>query len=281
MTDSTKTPLAGVMGWPISHSLSPTLHGYWLQEHGIVGDYLLLAVPPDELEMAIRGLPSQGYKGVNVTVPHKEKALQFCDELDEPAQRIGAVNMVSVTESGKLAGRNTDGIGFLENLKFGSKWRPGDGPVVILGAGGAARAIMASLIEAGVPAIFICNRTHSRSEALAASFGEKCTPIRWVDRGVVLADAGLLVNTTSLGMTGQQPLEIELSALPSDAVVNDIVYAPLETQLLAAARARGNPAVDGLGMLLYQARPAFKTWFGVLPEVSDGLRRFIQKKLDQ
>ena len=281
MTDSTKTPLAGVMGWPISHSLSPTLHGYWLREHRILGDYLLLAVPPDELEVAIRGLPSQGYKGVNLTVPHKEKALKFCDELDEPAQRIGAVNMVTVTESGKLAGRNTDGIGFLENLKFGSKWRPGDGPAVVLGAGGAARAIVASLIEAGVPAISICNRTQSRSEVLADSFGEKCTPKHWVDRGVVLAEAGLLVNTTSLGMTGQPPLEIELSALPSDAVVNDIVYAPLETRLLAAAHARGNPTVDGLGMLLYQARPAFKTWFGVMPEVSDGLRRFVQKKLDQ
>ena len=279
MTDSTTPLLAGVMGWPISHSLSPTLHGYWLKEHGIVGDYLPLAVPSDELEMALRGLPSQGYKGVNITVPHKENALKFCDELDEPAHRIGAVNMVSVTESGKLAGRNTDGIGFLENLRFGSKWQSVDGPAVVLGAGGAARAIVASLIEAGVPAIFICNRTHSRSESLADSFGSKCTPTRWVDRSAVLGDAGLLVNTTSLGMAGQPSLEIDLSGLLSGAVVNDIVYAPLETRLLAAARARGNPVVDGLGMLLYQARPAFETWFGVMPEVSDGLRHFIQKKL--
>ena len=279
MTDSTTPLLAGVMGWPISHSLSPALHRYWLKEHGIVGDFLPLAVPPDELEMALRGLPSQGYKGVNLTVPHKEKALKFCDELDEPAQRIGAVNMVSVTESGRLAGRNTDGIGFLENLRLGSAWQSEGGPAVVLGAGGAARAIVVSLIEAGVPAIFICNRTHSRSESLADSFGTKCTPTRWVDRSAVLNGASLLVNTTSLGMAGQPSLEIDLSDLPSGAVVNDIVYVPLETRLLAAARARGNPVVGGLGMLLYQARPAFKTWFGVMPEVSDGLRRFIQKKL--
>lgn len=267
------------MGWPVSHSLSPALHGYWLKEHGIVGDYLPLAVPPDELETALRGLPSQGYNGVNVTVPHKEKALKFCDELDEPALRIGAVNMVSVTKSGKLAGRNTDGIGFLENLRYGSKWQPDDGPAVVLGAGGAARAVVVSLIDAGVPAIFICNRTHSRSKVLADSFGTKCAPTRWVDRSMVLQGVGLLVNTTSLGMMGQPPLEIDLSHLPSGAVVHDIVYAPLETPLLTAARARGNPVVDGLGMLLYQARPAFKTWFGVMPEVSEGLRSFIQKKL--
>jgi shikimate dehydrogenase len=280
LTGSTPPLRAGVMGWPISHSLSPTLHRYWLKEYGVVGDYLPFAVPPDELEAALRNLPSQGYKGVNVTVPHKENAMKFCDELDEPAQRVGAVNMVSVTESGGLAGRNTDGIGFLENLRFGSKWQSGDGPAVVLGAGGASRAIVASLVDVGVPAIFICNRTHSRSELLADFFGKKCTATRWLDRNAVLGDASLLVNTTSLGMLGQPSLEIDLSDLSSGAVVNDIVYAPLETRLLAAARAHGNPVVDGLGMLLYQARPAFQTWFGVMPEVSDGLRRFIQKKLD-
>ena len=280
MTDTTTPLLAGVMGWPISHSLSPALHGYWLKEHGIVGEYLPLAVPPDKLEVALRSLLFQGYKGVNVTVPHKEKVMKFCDSLDESAQRIGAVNMVSITESGKLAGRNTDGIGFLENLRCESKWQSGNGPAVVLGAGGAARAIVASLIKAGVPAVFICNRTHSRSKLLADFFGKKCKAISWVDRGAVLVGANLLVNTTSLGMKGQPSLEIDLSDLPIGSVVNDIVYAPLETQLLAAARRRGNPIVDGLGMLLYQARPAFQSWFGVMPNVSVGLRHFIQKQLD-
>jgi shikimate dehydrogenase len=269
------------MGWPISHSLSPALHGYWLREHRINGKYLALAVPPHELKTAVRELLLRGYRGVNITVPHKERALQFCDVLDEPAQRIGAVNMVTVTESGNLVGRNTDGIGFLENLRSGSEWRPSDGTAVVLGAGGAARAVVASLIEAEVSEILICNRTYSRSESLASAFGAKCMPTRWNDRGAVLDNADLLVNTTSLGMTGQPPLDLDLSDLPSGAVVNDVVYAPLETPLLAAAHARGNPIVDGLGMLLYQARPAFKAWFGVMPEVSDGLRRFIQKKMGQ
>ena len=278
MTAPAAPHLAGVMGWPVSHSLSPRLHGYWLREHRIDGLYLPLAVPADGLETALCALPLLGYRGVNITVPHKEDALQLCDELDEPARRIGAVNMVTVTGDGKLAGRNTDGIGFLQNLRVGGEWKPQQGPAVVLGAGGAARAIVASLIDATVPEIRICNRTHSRAKALAAAFGAPCEPVRWDQRGAALQNAGLLVNTTSLGMTGQPALRIELDALPSHAVVNDIVYVPVDTPLLAAARARGNPIVDGLGMLLHQARPAFETWFGVMPEVSEGLREFVLQR---
>ena len=267
--------LAGVMGWPVSHSLSPRLHGYWLHEHRIDGLYLPLAVPTDALETALRALPFVSYMGVNITVPHKEHALQLCDEVDEPSRRIGAVNMVTVTKDGKLAGCNTDGVGFLENLRVGSKWRPQQGPAVVLGAGGAARAVVASLADAAVPEIRICNRTYSRAESLAATLGGPCVPIRWNERNAALQGAGLLVNTTSLGMTGQPLLELELGALPAQAVVNDIVYVPVETPLLAAASARGNAVVDGMGMLLHQARPAFETWFGVKPEVSKGLREFV------
>ena len=272
MIASAASHLAGVMGWPVSHSLSPRLHGYWLREHRIDGLYLPLAVPTDCLETALRALPLLGYRGVNITVPHKQDALQLCDELDEPARHIGAVNMVTVTGEGKLAGRNTDGIGFLENLRIGSEWKPRQGPVVVLGAGGAARAIVASLVDAAVPGIRICNRTDSRAEALAAAFGAPCEPVRWNERDAALQDASLLVNTTSLGMTGQPALKIKLDALPSQAVVNDIVYVPIETPLLAAARARCNP------MLLHQAQPAFEAWFGVTPEVSEGLREFVLQR---
>lgn len=270
-----KQRLAGVVGWPVSHSLSPRLHGYWLREHKIDGLYMPLAVPPDDLEAALRALPILGYRGVNITVPHKENALQICNELDESSLQIGAINMVTVTKDGMLAGRNTDGVGFLENLRDGSEWKPGDGPVVVLGAGGAARAVIAALKDVAVPEIRICNRTLSRAESLASTFGNRCVAVDWGNRDMSLQGATLLVNATSLGMTGQPPLEIALDDLSPKAVVNDIVYVPLETPLLAAARARGNPAVDGLGMLLHQARPAFEAWFGKLPEISIRLRKFV------
>ncbi len=278
MIAATTPRLAGVMGWPISHSLSPRVHGYWLREYRIDGFYMPLAVPPESLEAALRALSLLDYRGVNITVPHKEQALQLCDELDEPAQRIGAVNMVTATKDGKLAGRNTDGIGFLENLRDGSNWQPSNGPAVVLGAGGAARAVVAALINAATPEVRICNRTHSRALSLAAAFGSRCTPIHWDERSAALQGAVLLVNATSLGMTGQPPLEIELDALPPHAVVNDIVYAPLETPLLALARAHRRTVVDGLGMLLHQARPAFDDWFGEAPELSEGLRRFVLER---
>lgn len=270
-----KTMLAGVIGWPVSHSRSPRLHGYWLERHGIDGAYVPLPVPPEAIETALRALPVLGIRGANLTVPHKETALTVCDSVDPLARRIGAINTVVVGADGSLAGSNTDAFGFIENLRRNSPWKSDGGPAVILGAGGAARAVCVALLDAGLGAIRIVNRTRMRADILAEELGAGVEAVEWEDRTSALDGAGLVVNTTTLGMTGQPPLEIDLSALPGAAVVADIVYDPLETALLAAARARGNPAVDGLGMLLYQAAPGFEAWFGMRPEVDDELRRFV------
>ena len=273
---SGKARLAGVMGWPVSHSLSPRLHGFWLERHGIDGAYVPLAVRPEDFAEALRMLPRLGFKGVNVTVPHKEAALRAVDEVDEVAKRIGAVNTVIVTEDGRLVGRNTDGFGFIENLTAGAPgWNPSAGPAVVIGAGGAARAVVAALIDAGAPEIRLVNRTETRAEQLAADIGGPVAVAPWDRREAALADAGLVVNTTTLGMTGHPSLDLGLDALPTTAVVTDIVYVPLETPLLAVARNRGNPTVDGLGMLLHQARPGFEAWFGQEPQVTEDLRQFV------
>jgi shikimate dehydrogenase len=271
--------LAGVMGWPVSHSRSPRLHGFWLERHGIDGAYVPLPVPPDGIETALRALPLLGFRGVNVTVPHKEAALSVCDGADPLARRIGAVNTVVVGADGRLAGSNSDAYGFIENLRRSSAWRSGSGPSVLLGAGGAARAACAALLDAGAGSVRVANRTRMRAEILAEEMGAEVTAVDWGARNEALDGAALLVNTTTLGMTGQPPLDIDLAALPAAAVVYDIVYVPLETPLLAAARRRGNPAVDGLGMLLHQAQPGFEAWFGVRPEVDEDLRRFILSDL--
>lgn len=273
MSLTPKTKRAGVMGWPVSHSLSPRIHGYWLERHGIDGRYDLLPVPPEELAGRVRSLAADGLVGANVTVPHKEAALRAADRADDNARRIGAANTLVVGSDGKVTASNTDGFGFLENLRAGDPdWRAGSGPAVILGAGGAARAVAAALQDAGVPGLILLNRTRERADALAQDLGNiKVVP--WTQREDALAEAALLVNTTTLGMTGQPALELDLDRLPQGALVNDIVYRPLVTPLLAAARARGNRTVDGLGMLLHQARPGFKAWFGVLPDVTDELRQ--------
>lgn len=275
MTISGKALLAGVMGWPVAHSRSPRLHGFWLERYGIDGAYVPLPVAPANLAAALRALPLLGFRGVNLTVPHKEAALGLCDEVDPLARRIGAVNTVVVRDGATLYGSNTDAFGFLENLREASGWRAAAGPAVVIGAGGAARAICVALLEAGVPELRIANRTAARAQSLAAELGAAARAVPWTERGAGLAGAALLVNATSLGMAGQPPLDLPLDTLPPGAVVNDIVYAPLETGLLAAARARGNPVVDGLGMLLHQARPAFEAWFGVMPAVDEELRRFV------
>ena len=275
MIPSGKARLAGVMGWPIAHSLSPRLHGYWLEHHRIDGVYMPLAVAPEDLSAALSALPALGFRGVNLTLPHKEPALDLCDQVDELARRIGAVNTIVVRE-GKLVGSNSDAFGFLENLKEGApEWRAEAAPAVVLGAGGAARAVVAALADAGAPDVRIVNRTRERAEALAASLGGALSVRSWEQRGEALAGAGLLVNTTTLGMAGQAPLDLDLAELPGRALVTDIVYAPLVTPLLEAARARGNPVVDGLGMLLHQARPGFEAWFGLRPEVTPALRAFV------
>jgi shikimate dehydrogenase len=271
--------LAGIMGWPVAHSRSPRLHGYWLAHYGIDGVYVPLAVMPEHLERALRALPLLGFSGCNVTLPHKEAACALVDALAPAARRIGAVNTVVVRE-GKLVGDNTDGVGFLENLKASaSGWRSDAGPAVVLGAGGAARAVVAALVDSGAPEIRLVNRTAERAEALAAALGGPIKVLPWAERETALEHAALLVNTTKLGMAGQPPLALALDRLPHAAVVNDIVYVPLETELLAAARARGHSAVDGLGMLLHQACPGFEAWFGRAPEVTAPLRAFVLQGL--
>ncbi len=265
------TRLAGVMGWPVKHSRSPRLHGFWLDRHGIDGAYLPLPVRPENLPAALAGLAALGFAGCNLTIPHKETALELVDETTPLAAEIGAVNMVIVRDDESLLGDNSDAFGFIENLRAGA---PGldlaAGPAVLLGAGGAARAVCAALKEAGAAEIRIVNRDPARAERLAEQFGAE--PVAWDTRHGVLDGATLVVNSTSLGMDGQPPLDLDLSSLPKSAVVNDLVYVPLTTDLLAAAQARGNATVDGLGMLLHQARPGFEAWFGVAPDVTDELR---------
>ncbi|MCF6215213.1 MAG: shikimate dehydrogenase [Emcibacter sp.] len=271
----------GVVGWPISHSLSPRLHGYWLDKYDIPGEYLPYAVKPQALGEFLKSLVKKQITGLNLTVPHKEIALEFLDETDEVARRIGAVNVITVQKDGRLFGRNTDGIGFLTNLKTSAPtWSPNGAAAVIIGAGGAARAAIVSLLDDGISEIRLINRTRRRAEDLAEIYNDPRITVRdWQDRSKYISGAALLVNTTSLGMKGQPPLDIDLSELPLAAVVYDIVYNPLETSLLKQAKLRGNPYVDGLGMLLYQAVPAFQSWFGRMPEVDPGLRHYILEGL--
>lgn len=268
--------LAGIMGWPVAHSRSPALHGFWLAEHGIDGAYVPLAVSPDRLVQALRALPALGFRGCNLTIPHKQAALAVMDRVDPFARRIGAMNTVIVAADGSLEGSNTDVFGFRENLREQAPdWQPGTGPAVVLGAGGSARAVIAALSAAGVGEIRLVNRTLDRAATLARELAvpETCITVHpWRARAELLGGAGILVNTTSLGMDKEPPLDIDLGALPGAAVVVDIVYVPLETSLLAAARRRGYRVVDGLGMLLHQGRPGFEAWFGAAPQVTPALR---------
>ena len=273
---SGRSALAGVLGWPVSHSKSPRLHGYWLERHGIDGAYLPLPVAPENFATAVRGLVDLGFRGANVTVPHKEEALALAlaDEADDNAKRIGAANTL-VFRDGRIVASNTDGFGFLANLEQGAPdWQP-EAPALVLGAGGAARAVIVALLDSGCRELRVGNRTTGRAEVLRDTFGGSVRVVPWEEREAALADLGLLVNTTSLGMEGQPPLSLDLAGLSAAAVVSDLVYAPLETPLLSAARRQGNPAVDGLGMLLHQARPGFEAWFGVRPEVDTALRDFV------
>ena len=269
--------LAGVMGWPVMHSRSPVLHNYFFRHYGLVGTYVPLAIKPDALEPALRALRPLGFSGCNLTIPHKERALAIVDEVDPVARRIGAISCVVVRSDGSLWGTNNDAYGFVQNiLQHRPEWRADAGPVVIIGAGGGARAVAWSLAERGARDIRVVNRTLARAKALAQEFDSPMKAVGWDDRHRALDGAAMLVNTTSQGMVGQTPLDLDLDALPTGALVTDIVYAPLETPLLAAARRRGNPTVDGLGMLLHQARPAWKAWFGIEPEVTPELRALVE-----
>jgi shikimate dehydrogenase len=267
--------LAGITGWPVSHSRSPRLHGFWLDRYGIDGAYVPLPIDPAHFPEAIRGLMSAGFSGVNCTIPHKEAAFAVCDTVDASARRAGAVNTL-VFDNGRITGSNTDGWGFLESLRANGV-DPGAGPALILGAGGSARAVAAVLLELGIK-VAIANRTRPRAEAIAREL-PGLQVVDWDTRDQALPDYALLINTTSLGMAGHPPLEIDLDRGAAGLTVTDIVYVPLETPLLAAARMRGIRAVDGLGMLLYQAVPGFRAWFGIDPVVDDALRRFVAADL--
>jgi len=269
-------PLAGVIGDPVGHSRSPRLHGFWLSQYRVRGHYVPLHVVAADLEASLRLLPRLGFVGLNVTVPHKETVLAFADQISPVAARIGAANTLTFDADGRIHADNTDALGFADNLRQSvPDWRPSAAPAAVFGAGGAARAVVAGLLDLGVPDIRLTNRTRARAEALADAFGPAVTVIDWEDCHEALAGAGLVVNTTSLGMEGQQPFPPVLHLLTPGTVAADIVYAPLETPFLIAARAAGARCVDGLGMLLYQAVPGFERWFGVRPSVTDELRQAV------
>jgi shikimate dehydrogenase len=273
MADTEPYVLAGIMGDPVMHSRSPMIYEHWLAEHGIKGRYILLPIKAEGLHAALRALPALGFKGVNLTIPHKVAALASVDTIEPAAKTMGAINLVVVGPDGKLHGRNTDWIGYSKSIEESHpSWRASAGPSVVIGAGGGARSVLVSLMEAGAREIRLTNRSPGRAEALAAEFGPVIKAVAWDQRHAALDGAAMLINTTSQGMSGMPPLDLTLDALPKTALVSDIVYIPLETPLLAAARQRGNPVVDGLGMLLHQARPAFQAYAGIDPRVTPALR---------
>ncbi len=278
---------AGVIGDPINHSLSPVLHNFWLKKYGINGSYEAIPVTDEALEEFFENFTEKGLQGFNITLPHKEAAVKLLDKKHSIINSIGAVNTVIVLRDGTIEGRNTDWYGFTQNLKQNAPaWDGKESKALILGAGGAAKAIVMGLLIEGCTNITICNRTRKRANELATHFNNvqntvKIDAIDWAARNAFLNSYNLLINTTQLGMKGQRPLSIDLSKLPSDAIVNDIVYNPLKTELLKAAEARGLQAVDGLGMLLWQAQPGFESWFGVKPEVDDELRAHVLTAMGQ
>ncbi len=281
MTTSTKPAykVAGIMGWPVGQSRSPLIHNYWIAKYGLEGDYIRLPVKPDAptgLKDAIAGMRAMGFAGCNLTMPHKTAALAFVDHLDPMAKRMGAVNTLVFGEDGSISGFNNDGFGYVESLREVGYTDFAKGPIMVLGAGGAARAVMLALADAGATEIRLANRTDANATSTAKKFADEFgVPVRavpWADRCQAMDGCSLLINSTSQGMYGQPALDINLDALPVSALVSDVIYVPLETPLLAAAKARGHQTVNGLGMLLNQARPAFKAWFGVMPEITPELR---------
>ena len=273
MSDHPRIPVAGVIGSPIAHSRSPALFRHWLNSYGIAGHYVPLDVNQADLEMVLRTLPRMGFVGVNITIPHKERALEIADVVSDRAALIGAANTLILRADGKIHADNTDGYGFIANLnQHAPDWVAGAGPAAVLGAGGAARAIVASLLETGAPEIRISNRTRARAEALRTEFGARVVVYDWVQAGNMIEGANTVVNTTSLGMTGKADFRVPLDALSPKATCCDLVYSPLRTRFLIDAEEAGCVTVDGLGMLLHQAVPGFERWFGQRPEVTDALR---------
>jgi shikimate dehydrogenase len=271
---------AAVIGWPIEHSRSPMIHGYWLKRYGIDGRYSKIAVKPEEVTAFVTSLAERGLVGCNVTLPHKEAVFRAADVRDKSAEAVGAANTLWL-EDGRLHAANTDTYGFMRHLEVSAPaWRAKDRPVLLLGAGGAARGIVYGMLEAGIGEVRVANRTLARAEEIARHFGRRVKALIWAEAERAGADAGLVVNTTSLGMTKTGPLEFNVERLPVDATVADIVYVPLETEFLKRARARGLTAVDGLGMLLHQAVPGFAKWFGITPEVTDELRDILVRDIE-
>ena len=276
MTELAKIPLAGVIGHPIAHSRSPALHGFWLRRYGVKGHYIPMDVAPADLETTLRHLPKIGFVGLNVTLPHKEAILKIADVISDRAALIGAANTLIFRKDGKIHADNTDGAGFVANLRQNAPhWVPAAGPAAVFGAGGAARAVVAALIEVGVPEIRISIRSRPRAEALRADFGAKLVVYDWVQAANMLEGAATVINTTSLGMAGKPEFRVPLDALEPGAVVNDLVYNPLKTAFLAEAEERGATIVDGLGMLLHQAAPGFERWFGPTPAVDEATRQAV------
>jgi shikimate dehydrogenase len=272
--------LACVMGWPIAHSRSPLLHNYWLRKYDLAGTYVPLAIRPEGLAAALRALHPLGFAGCNLTLPLKQHAVTIVDEVDETARRIGAISCVVVRSDGTLAGTNNDWYGFVHMLKQEQPaWRADAGPVAVLGAGGGSRAVCHGLLHEGAREIRLVNRTFARAKAIADEFGGPITPLPWEQRHEALEGAAMAVNATSQGMVGQPALDIDLGRLPKTALAGDIIYTPLETPFLAAARARGNSTINGLGMLLHQGRPAWQRWFGIEPEVTPELRALMERSL--
>jgi shikimate dehydrogenase len=280
MAHSDRFLLAGVMGWPVTHSRSPMMHNYWFTKHGLAGTYVPLAIRPENLTAALRGLPPLGFAGVNVTIPHKQEAMKIIDEVDALARSIGAVSCIVVRPDGSLAGTNNDCYGFIHAVKQEQPgWRADAGPIVVIGAGGGSRAVCYGLAREGAREIRLVNRTLDRAREIEREFGAPIKALRWEDRHDALEGAAMVVNTTSQGMVGNPALEIRLDKLPKSALAADIIYIPLETPFLAAARARGNRTINGLGMLLNQGRPAWKAWFGIEPEVTAELRAMVEKTI--
>lgn len=276
MTDHPRIPLAAVLGHPIAHSRSPALHNYWLARYGIKGHYIPIDIAPVDLPRLLRTLPELGFVGCNVTIPHKEVILQIADIVTDRAALIGAANTLIFRKDGKIHADNTDGSGFIANLRQNAPtWKPASGPAVVLGAGGAARAVVAALIEVGVPEIRLANRTRPRADALRSDFGAKVHVHEWVQAGNLLDDAVTVINTTSLGMTGKAEFRVPLDRLNPHALCNDLVYTPLKTQFLIEAEERGATIVDGLGMLLHQAAPGFERWFGIRPDADEATRKAV------
>ncbi len=280
MTEENRFHMAGVMGWPVMHSRSPMMHNYWMDQQGLAGTYVPLEIKPGTIDAALRAMHPLGFAGCNLTIPHKQDAMSIVDEVDDVAGKIGAISCVVVREDGSLFGTNNDWLGFLGNLKQQEPgWRADAGPVTVVGAGGGGRAVCYALLQEGATEIRLVNRTRERAEGIAQEFGGPFTVLSWEDRHDALEGAATVVNVTSQGMDGNPPLDLRLDKLSGDALAADIIYTPLETPFLAAARQRGNRTLNGLGMLLHQGLPAWRMWFGIEPTVTAELRQLMEQSI--